>query len=70
MDIAAFLGHRNPATTLAVYCTPDLPQLVRLLHLPWFGGDEAGGVAEDTRLLHVLAGQSRSSSAAASPTVV
>lgn len=38
VDIQAFLGHANPSTTLAVYCTPDFHQLVDLLRLPWMEG--------------------------------
>lgn len=35
MDIQAYLGHANPATTVSVYSTPDFQQLVGLLQLPW-----------------------------------
>lgn len=56
IDVAAFLGHANPVTTLSVYCTPDFNQLINCLKLPWYerGGDEAG--TYDNTLLHSLTG--------------
>lgn len=56
----AYLGHSNPSTTLAVYCTPDFHQLVDLLRLPWLERGKASSgaatTAGDDTLLRTLAG--------------
>ena len=59
IDIAAFLGHAHPATTLRVYSTPSFEQLLGTMRLPWYTETTTTAPGrEDDRLLRALAPQS------------
>ena len=55
IDIATFLGHTNPMTTLSVYSRPSFEQLVGGLQLPWATQKPT---EVSTQLLSVLSGGS------------